>query len=354
MKRLDQEFEALAKSDQRARLLRSLAGIGALNATALAAAVGDVSAFAKGRDLAAWLGLVPRQITTGGKPRLTGISKRGSTYMRVLLIHGARAALPDLARMDTPLGAWLRALLPRAKRNEVVVALANKLARIARAVMSNQCPYEAVTASKGQRVWLSGGVPATAWLHGLCGRMYTEMAQRLIGVRQTCRQAAALSRSSILLGAGRANLHLGTTPKAPRPDTLVQPGCASQNTLLAERAGHTLPAAAPIVRQPDRAGLPVTMLRHSDGKVRHDGSRAANKQRCYPVAERGRLHSASKLDARVRDLSVEHRIVYYRRLEEERRWKESLETYDRLGRQDKRAHIVRRSVGCFCWNFRHF
>ena len=65
----------------------------------------DVSAFAKGRDFAAWLGLVPRQITTGDKPRLTGISKRGSTYMRVLLIHGARAALPYLARMDTQLGA---------------------------------------------------------------------------------------------------------------------------------------------------------------------------------------------------------------------------------------------------------
>ena len=69
--------------------------------------------------------------------------------MRVLLIHGARAALPHLARMDTQLGAWLQALLQRAKRNVVVVALANKLARIAWAVMSNQRPYEAVMASKG-------------------------------------------------------------------------------------------------------------------------------------------------------------------------------------------------------------
>ncbi|TPJ82307.1 IS110 family transposase [Mesorhizobium sp. B2-6-2] len=108
-----------------------------------------MSAFAKGRDFAAWLGLVPRQITTGGKPRLTGISKRGSTYMRVLLIHGARAALPYLARMDTQLGAWLQALLQRAKRNVVVVALANKLARIAWAVMSKQRPYEAVMVSEG-------------------------------------------------------------------------------------------------------------------------------------------------------------------------------------------------------------
>lgn len=140
IKQLDHEFEALAKSDERARLLRSVPGIGTLNATALAAAVGDVSAFAKGRDFAAWLGLVPRQITTGGKPRLTGISKRGSTYMRVLLIHGARAALPYLARMDTQLGAWLQALLQRAKRNVVVVALANKLARIAWAVSQTSAP----------------------------------------------------------------------------------------------------------------------------------------------------------------------------------------------------------------------
>ena len=66
---------------------------------------------------------------------------------------------------------------------------------------------------------------------------------------------------------------------------MVQTECASQNILLADGAGHTLPAAVPIARRPDRAGLPVTMLRHSDGKVRHDGSRAANKQRCYAVAE---------------------------------------------------------------------
>lgn len=115
-----------------------------------------------------------------------------------------------------------------------------------------------------------------------------------------------------------------------------------------------LPAAAPIARRPDRAGLPVTMLRQSDGKVRHDGSSAANKQRNYPVAERGRLHGASELDTRIRNRGIENRVVYYRRLEEERRWKTSLTKYDRLRRQDKRAHIVRRSVGCFRWRFRHF
>ena len=138
---LDREFTALSEADQSARLLRTVPGIGALNATALAAAVGDASAFAKGHDLAAWLGLVPRQITTGGRPRLVGINKRGSTYMRVLLIRGARAALPWLAKRDTALGAWLRAILARAKRNVVVVALANKLARIAWVVLSKRRAY---------------------------------------------------------------------------------------------------------------------------------------------------------------------------------------------------------------------
>ena len=81
-------------------------------------------AFARARDLAAWLGLVPKQVTTGGKPRLLGISKRGNVYLRTLLIHGARAALPSLARSQTPLGDWLRGLLARAHPNIVVVALA--------------------------------------------------------------------------------------------------------------------------------------------------------------------------------------------------------------------------------------
>ena len=106
-----------------------------MNATALAAAVGDARTFATGRDLAAWLGLVPRQATTGGKSRLLGISKRGNIYLRKLLIHGARAAMPTLSKSATPLGKWLRGLLDRAHPNTAVVALANKLARIAWAVL---------------------------------------------------------------------------------------------------------------------------------------------------------------------------------------------------------------------------
>ncbi len=121
----------------------SVPGIGALNATALVAAVGDGSAFRRGRDMAAWLGLVPRQATTGGKPRLLGISKRGNRYLRKNLVHGARAVLPYLAERDTPLGRWAKHLLARAHKNKVVVALANKLARIAWAILAHGGSYEA-------------------------------------------------------------------------------------------------------------------------------------------------------------------------------------------------------------------
>ena len=112
----DDEFASRAKNDERARRLATIPGIGVLNATALSAAIGDGRTFARGRDLAAWLGLVPRQITTGGKPRLAGITKRGNCHLRKLLIHGARAVLPTLSKSETPLGGWLRALLARMHR----------------------------------------------------------------------------------------------------------------------------------------------------------------------------------------------------------------------------------------------
>jgi transposase len=125
----DEEFAREARSDEAARLLMTIPGIGPLNATALVAAIGKAETFGRGRDLAAWLGLVPRQMTTGGKPKLLGISKRGNGYLRKMLIHGARAALPTLSKSETPLGGWLRGLTARAHVNTVVVALAAKLAR---------------------------------------------------------------------------------------------------------------------------------------------------------------------------------------------------------------------------------
>jgi transposase len=131
----DKELAEWARNEEAARRLMTIPGIGVLNATALIAAIGRGESFTRGRDLAAWLGLVPRQVTTGGKPRLLGISKRGNKYLRKLLIHGARAALPALLESPTPLGAWLRGLATRMHKNAVVVALANKLARMAWAVL---------------------------------------------------------------------------------------------------------------------------------------------------------------------------------------------------------------------------
>jgi transposase len=135
-------FAAEANRNESARRLTSIPGIGALNATALVAAVGDAQTFARGRDLAAWLGLVPRQATTGGKPRLLGITKRGSKYLRKMLIQGARVALPTLSRGNTRLGQWLRGLLTRAHSNTVVVALAAKMARIVWALLRYGTRFE--------------------------------------------------------------------------------------------------------------------------------------------------------------------------------------------------------------------
>ena len=91
--------------------------------------------------------MVPRQFTTGGKPKLLGISKRGNKYLRKQLIHGARAALPHIAERDTPLGRWAKELMSRTDRNVAVVALANKLARIAWAVLQRRKPFDAKAVS---------------------------------------------------------------------------------------------------------------------------------------------------------------------------------------------------------------
>ncbi len=131
----DAEFVRWARENEDARRLVTIPGFGAIVASALVAAVGRAEAFDRGRDLSAWLGIVPRQFTTGGKPKLLGISKRGNTYLRNQLIHGARAALPHVAEHDTPLGRWAKGLMSRAHRNVAVVAFANKLARIAWAVL---------------------------------------------------------------------------------------------------------------------------------------------------------------------------------------------------------------------------
>lgn len=139
---LNAEFVSLARHNLAMRRLTAIPGIGVLNA-ALVAAIGTAGSFKHARDLGAWLGLVPRQFTTGGKSRLLGITKRGNIYLRTLLVHGARAAMPSLSQSDTPIGQWLRALLSRGvHRNVAIVVLANKLARIAWAVLRKEQPFE--------------------------------------------------------------------------------------------------------------------------------------------------------------------------------------------------------------------
>lgn len=109
----------------------TIPGIGPIAATALLAAVGDGRQFRRARDLAAWLGLVPREHSTGGKTTLLGISKRGNRYVRRMLIHGARSCVSHLDRGRDRLGGWINGLLRRMHVNKVAVALAAKLARMA-------------------------------------------------------------------------------------------------------------------------------------------------------------------------------------------------------------------------------
>jgi transposase len=138
---LSLELERIADTDAGCSRIQQIPGIGPIVATAIVAAIGNGAAFRKGREFAAWLGLVPRQYSTGGKARLLGISKRGNTYLRKILVHGARAAVLRIKRDRTPIGAWMDALERRAHRNVLIVAFANKLARIAWAVLSSGEDY---------------------------------------------------------------------------------------------------------------------------------------------------------------------------------------------------------------------
>jgi transposase len=137
----DKQILSLARENEVCRRLMSVLTIGPFAATALAATVGNPRHFASGRHFAAWIGLVPKQYSTGGKERL-GISKRGDTYLRKLLIHGARAAVHRVRSHKVP-SAWIAGLLARRHFNIATVALANKTVRIAWAVMVNGSSYRA-------------------------------------------------------------------------------------------------------------------------------------------------------------------------------------------------------------------
>jgi len=137
------KLEALAQAHPVCQRLLTIPGIGPLTATALIAAVGDAGVFKNGRQFAAWLGLVPKQYSTGGQTRLLGISKRGDSYIRKLLIHGARATLRWARTKADRRSQWIRGLLDRRGWNRTAVAVANKNARIVWTLLSRGGIYEA-------------------------------------------------------------------------------------------------------------------------------------------------------------------------------------------------------------------
>jgi len=137
----DRELAALARSSEAASRLLAVPGVGPVTATAIVASVGDMKVFRSGREFAAWLGLVPRQYSTGGKVRLGRITKQGDVYLRTLLIHGTRAVLATLGNRQDRLSAWVRALVERRGYRKAAVALAAKHARMIWAMLAKGEPY---------------------------------------------------------------------------------------------------------------------------------------------------------------------------------------------------------------------
>lgn len=144
LKFYDARLQARAREDERIRRLLAVEGIGPVVASALVAAVGDGRQFGKGRDMSAWLGLTPREHSSGGKQRLGGISKQGDTYLRTLLIHGARSVLNAAANKTDSRSCWVTGLAARRNKNIATVALANKNARIAWAILAKGEAYRGV------------------------------------------------------------------------------------------------------------------------------------------------------------------------------------------------------------------
>lgn len=138
----DRKLTQLSRANEAVKLLQSVPGYGPVVASAMVSAIGDGSTFRKGRDVAASIGLVPRQHSSGGKEVLLGISKRGDRYLRSLLVHGARSVVQQAPRRNDKLSRWVLEVSERQGKNKATVALANKLARIGWAVLRYQKPYE--------------------------------------------------------------------------------------------------------------------------------------------------------------------------------------------------------------------
>jgi len=142
----DLQIETLSKQSEVCQRLMTVPGVGPMVATALVASVADGKVFKSGREMAAWLGLVPRQHSTGGKPKLLGISKRGDTYLRKLIIHGARAALRWTDKKNDKRSVWATSLKERRGQNVAAVALANKIVRTAWVLITRNEDYQMSTA----------------------------------------------------------------------------------------------------------------------------------------------------------------------------------------------------------------
>ena len=138
---LELEIQRWHRDNAASQKLAKIPGIGPMTASAVVASIGDARNFENGRQLAAWLGIVPRQHSTGGKSTLLGISKRGDTYLRTLLIHGARAVI-RVAEHKPGADPWVRSLLARRNKNVAAVALANKNARTIWALLAHDREYE--------------------------------------------------------------------------------------------------------------------------------------------------------------------------------------------------------------------
>ena len=140
---LEHQINEWHKGNEDSQRLAQIPGVGVLTASALVASIGDATCFKNGRELAAWLGLVPRQHSSGGKPLMLGISKRGDAYLRTLLVHGARSAVRVAGNKHTPTDQWTNKVGERRHMNVVSVARASKTARIAWALLAYKREYDA-------------------------------------------------------------------------------------------------------------------------------------------------------------------------------------------------------------------
>ena len=143
IEQMDAVIQQEARENEACQRLTTIPGVGPVTATALIGAIGNGSAFAKGRHLSTWMGMVPGEYTTGGQQKLLGISKRGNKYLRRLFVQGARSVLQQRDKQAPGLSQWLAQLLAFKHQNVVVVALANKLVRTAWAVLSKNESYHA-------------------------------------------------------------------------------------------------------------------------------------------------------------------------------------------------------------------